>query len=868
MKPYLLLFAVCTFFLSSLSAQINKGFEALRAGDMESAEQYFKKKVKSKGSGAMANYGLAQIKLKETKSVDRMLEAYTHASDIGRFKKPKSYKKKRKLREKGWLPKSPAGFKSMAQDSLILTLKEVDELLEFDKAFLFFEANRTYRLRGKAKKEFQRIRRRVVGEALKSSNDYPTLKSLYTTHRKFIDRSSYLFPENLQWRLMWAFIAENGLEEIGRFVEEFPDHDVGADCWFDEFEVAVQDSSFVRLLDFLNDHPLTVLDVLVFHQYRNYDYEELMKQGLTKDQARLLESIQLGKELEYKLSRRQKLSDEEFGQLAFYLESNAPSPRAYLMMKDAMQSFLQKKQWEFADSLVVFAQPLFPDEQPADCRSYYDYYQFKEAWFEVATPIILRPEEGIEVNSLKGVNTGGDEFSPVISADAKTLYFAGSGRRDNVSGEDVFVTHLRASGWSKPQAVEHLSGEANFVPLSLTSDGNQMLVFVDGELHMTYRTLKGWKEPEKMPEKLNRFTWIGRAVLSPNGRVLIMAASEKVVEIDEAANTDIFISIKNNKNQWGDPFPIGDQINTKGQERSPFLHTDGKSLYFSSNQQKGLGGMDIYKVKRLDDTWKNWSKPENMGKEINTLEDDWGFNYTLTTTGKSAYLSGRNRYGRNMDLYYSGLPSFVQPERLAVIKGHVKIDKPYPIVLIAKDAETGEVLDRTKVTPDGDYSIVVPTGRTVVYHINNLEYFPFSHSVDLTEETDVVEVKDSLLAISYYEMKQGKVAPLQTLFFETNKYELNPGSFIELESFYNTIKGQQVKVEIGGYADPKGSEVYNLELSQKRAEAVRDHLIGLGLEPERITAKGYGESLAESEELSANDMAQIRKVEIRISADN
>jgi outer membrane protein OmpA-like peptidoglycan-associated protein/Mg-chelatase subunit ChlD len=181
-----------------------------------------------------------------------------------------------------------------------------------------------------------------------------------------------------------------------------------------------------------------------------------------------------------------------------------------------------------------------------------------------------------------------------------------------------------------------------------------MFLFQSGKLYYSEKNYSGWSELREIDEEINSGEWQGDAMLSSDGNYLFFSAyregeifninkmSDKVYHGDILYPTDLFLSKRDSEGNWSYPENLGDVINTRYCERFPFLHPDMKTLYFSSDGHGGLGKLDVFMTTRLSDScWTCWSKPINLGKEINTIESDAG--YKITTSGQEAYFALNNR---------------------------------------------------------------------------------------------------------------------------------------------------------------------------------------------------------------------------------
>lgn len=266
------------------------------------------------------------------------------------------------------------------------------------------------------------------------------------------------------------------------------------------------------------------------------------------------------------------------------------------------------------------------------------------------------------------VNTAiGEEYGPTLTVDDNTLYFVGLNRAETNITEDIFVSRRdkKTGEWSAAQPVPGLSNPyRNEAPTSVSGDGRTMLLFVEGRMCFSQRGPYGWSEPRPLPSYLQLGNWQADAQISVDGSVLLFAANY-AAEGEEKPSLNIFVSERDEQGRWLQPYSIGAAINTTGMERSPFLHPDMKTLYFSSDREGTYGDLDVWMSHRLSDTcWNCWSEPENLGAEINTTgRDCW---YKISTDGKTAYYAQKN--GRKHDIYRVALPEDKRPEEITVLK--------------------------------------------------------------------------------------------------------------------------------------------------------------------------------------------------------
>lgn len=270
---------------------------------------------------------------------------------------------------------------------------------------------------------------------------------------------------------------------------------------------------------------------------------------------------------------------------------------------------------------------------------------------DTIVPQLLPPT----VNTLEG-----EEYGPTVSLDDQTMYFVRLNKVDGAPSEDIFMSRRDAQTgeWTTARRVAELSHPyRNEAPTCLSADGSMMLLFVEGRMCFTQKTSRGWSEPQAMPAIFRIGNWQADAMITADGSAILFAANQKA-EGEQEPSLNIFISTRDAQGRWSAPFSLGPVINTAGMERSPFLHPDMKSLYFSSDREGTVGDLDVWVSRRLADTcWTCWSEPENLGPQINTPgRDCW---YKISTDGTKAYFARKRGY--NQDIFWITLPEDKRP---------------------------------------------------------------------------------------------------------------------------------------------------------------------------------------------------------------
>ncbi len=462
------------------------------------------------------------------------------------------------------------------------------------------------------------------------------------------------------------------------------------------------------------------------------------------------------------------------------------------------------------------------------------------------------------------INTeSGDEYVPILTADGKTLYFCGSDRDDNLGGEDIYVSHLVNGKWTTPKIVEKLSTEdANESPLSVSADGNTLILFKNGEIYSTEKTADGWSELKKF-DVLNFKDWNSDVCITADGNAILFSAGVKSwFDID----IKIYVTTKQEDGTWSEPHCLDSVINAGTINRSPFLHPDMKTLYFSTDGYGGYGYLDIYKTTRLDEnSWDKWSTPVNLGENINTEGYDWAMR--ITTDGKKAIYNVA--IDDQSDIYMVDLEEEMQAEKVITLSGKItdEAGNPLDAKVNWENLETSEKIGTLKSNPaTGEYFITLPQGKNYGIYISKDGYYPISDNEDLRGEIKKYNIHKDFVLKNIKKILQGETSiQLNNVFFETNKYELQKESFPELNRLAEFLKtNPTVKIEISGHTDNVGSESYNKNLSQQRANTVKQYLISQGCNKNQLISVGYGESKPVETNATEEGRAKNRRVEFKV----
>lgn len=468
----------------------------------------------------------------------------------------------------------------------------------------------------------------------------------------------------------------------------------------------------------------------------------------------------------------------------------------------------------------------------------------------------------IQVENLgEDINTIHPEMRPTISADGNLLFFIRQNDPANIqyatvpNSQDIWYSTRDSLGkWSK---AKHLSAKVNASQYNavywISPDLNTILLkgaFIDGQyLGMGVSMIKkrkdnSWTNAEMLKirklEKFNTTPQFG-ASMGHNGKVLLFYMTDKKGSFDN----DIYVSFLEGNDIWTAPKSLGKKINLPDyNEMSPFIAADGVTLYFASDRPGGIGEMDIWMSKRLDDSWTKWSDPVNVGKPINT-EGSEAF-FTLDAGGEYAYLTSSDGAFGASDIVRVKLLEKVMPNPVVLVTGNVyneKTKEPLSASLVYETLPDGTQVGTGVSSPvDGSFKIVLPYDKNYSIRAAADKFFAISENLNL----------DSLIKAGYKVIHKdlylapieiGQIFRLNNVFFDFDKYSLRPESFVELDRVVNFLNEYpNIEIEMSAHTDSKGADEYNMVLSDNRARSVMEYILSKGIAASRIVSHGYGET--------------------------
>ncbi|MGC1240850.1 MAG: OmpA family protein [Chryseosolibacter sp.] len=561
---------------------------------------------------------------------------------------------------------------------------------------------------------------------------------------------------------------------------------------------------------------------------------------------------------------------------------NTLNPKAVPLKGRMLNLFMEKTPYKVAAVKIEFDGAALPDYFGIDAIGITD----------VNYPIIADIPKlqllasGLVIEALDGnVNSEYSELNPLLSPDGKTLYFSRKNHPQNMGGdkdkEDVWYSELDSTGqWSlaKNMGAPINNPEPNFMNSiqSVTPDGKTAVIVLGNRYLKNGKMQAGvsissnvggsWSEP--IPLNItNDYNFNERAnyFLTNNRQTLIMSVERE----DSYGDRDLYVSFIQKDSIWSEPLNLGDVINTASAESAPFLAMDDKTLYFSSNGFSGYGGNDIFASRRLDDTWTNWSDPENLGPEINSTLEDLFFN--IPASSEYAYYS-RGVSESNTDIFRVKLPILRSPEPWVIVKGKI-VDggtgNPIGAKIVYETLPDGKAAGATQSDANsGEYEIRVPGGHLYGVRAEATDRISENQNLDLRNITNdqIIDHKDfNLDPIQLSAVEENVTLVLNNIFFDFDQATLKPESFPELNRIISVMNERgAMQIEIAGHADATGPQPYNLQLSQRRAKSVVRYLTDKGVSQNRISVVFHGEKKPVAPNTTTEGRRKNRRVEFKI----
>ncbi len=487
-------------------------------------------------------------------------------------------------------------------------------------------------------------------------------------------------------------------------------------------------------------------------------------------------------------------------------------------------------------------------------------------------------------NLLKNVNTRYDEQNPILSSDGKKLYFSRSNDSLNIGGSgdkgDIWVSDLSTDGiWIKPENLgKPVNNDLKNYILGFSPDGNIMFlnlekklpggVVVNDGIAFSLFSKKTWSKPERvLVDYLMNNSKHQSGSISADGSLMLLSLQSFASRGEE----DIYISSYQN-GKWTKPVNLGSDINTPGQEMTPYLSADKKFLYFSSNGHGGKGGRDLYVSERKNKNWNSWSKPKNLGLTVNS--EGVELNYHIDSNNLIAYYSSTQNSDGYGDLKAYDITVDIKQDS-------IKNEEFKELIVIAEEVQktihfSGIIINKKTGKPIlASLSIDINGVEEKYFTEENEGIFKFELPSNLSEViinikaqgymglSEELTLNGKNLNINYDldPLEIGSTIRLNKVYFERSTAVLLNESFDEIDLVTEMMKENPfIKIELSGHTDNNGNSKLNLKLSQDRVEKVKKYLVEHGIDSKRIKGKGYGGT----KPVASNAAEETRKLNRRV----
>ena len=487
----------------------------------------------------------------------------------------------------------------------------------------------------------------------------------------------------------------------------------------------------------------------------------------------------------------------------------------------------------------------------------------------------LESEKIIIKNLSKTINTSFDEYASVISADGLMLMFTSNHpiREEDVKKgkqgmENIYVSYINETtkkwGEAGILATNVNQPDRNNSAIALSNDGQRMLLYrgdPDGNIYESVLKGSEWSVPVKLPKPINSKQHESSASIAPDGRTIYFVSNRKGGQ----GGLDIWVSHQNSKGNWEKAENLGPVVNSSKNEEGVFIHPDGKTLYFSSKGHDSKGGYDIFKSVLENG---KWSIPVSLGDSINTPNDDLFF--VLTADGKTGYYSSVRDGGiGKKDIYEINFSYFKKKKnepRLTLFKGVVidnETHEPIAAEIEIIDNVKNEFITSIKANSStGKFLISLPAGKNYGIAVKRKGYLFYSENFNIPDSA-AFKVIDKL--ISLQKLIVGNKIILKNIFYDYGKATLRGESVSELNQLVKLMNlNKDIKIEIASFTDSEGTNEFNLNLLQERAQSVVDFLINSNINNKRLIAKGYGEAMPIATNATEEGRQLNRRTEFKI----
>ena len=469
------------------------------------------------------------------------------------------------------------------------------------------------------------------------------------------------------------------------------------------------------------------------------------------------------------------------------------------------------------------------------------------------------------MNAGDNINSADAEYFPTVTVQDSILIFM---RRNGISREDFFTSKITNLGLSKAQP---LSDNLNLTDKkgapSLSSDLQTLyfsaefpgIGFGRYDIYSVAKTDTSWANPINLGPNVNSDWWESAPSISPDGSALYFCSNKP----GGFGGIDIYVVYKTKKGSWSKAVNLGPNVNTAGDEQTPFIHADNNTLYFASNGWPGFGGSDLYVThKKIDGTW---SKPVNLGYPINTNDNE--ASVAISSNGIDGYIASDRPDSRgNLDIYKINLPEAARANKTYYFNGFIR--DAITLNALSGSVKLSDNNDSSKymlinVDNTGKFVLALPYFDSLGIQINspNHEYASL-----LLNKENLTELNGATFDFQLAPIQKTFSKNFNNVFFDLNSATLLKNSNVELNALVEYLQNTPTaSILIEGHTDNSGNANANMILSTKRAESIAQFLIDKGIGKNRITSKGFGSTKPIADNISEQGRAQNRRTSFTIT---
>jgi outer membrane protein OmpA-like peptidoglycan-associated protein/tetratricopeptide (TPR) repeat protein len=460
---------------------------------------------------------------------------------------------------------------------------------------------------------------------------------------------------------------------------------------------------------------------------------------------------------------------------------------------------------------------------------------------------------------VEGISTAQNEYLPILSPDNQMALFTREIKLDpgknslfrETRMKERFIYSMRNAdgkfeeGEEMPDPFNLNDNEGG---ATLTADNNMLYYtvckfdnvkkYLNCDIFFSENLGGEWSPIRTVSNKINLpGSWESQPTVSTDGQTLYFISDRS----GGFGGYDIYRSIKSETGDWGTPINLGALINSTGNEKSPFLHPDEKTLYFSSDGWMGLGGYDIFYAKQ--DDHGIWTKPKNIGYPINSPDDEVGF--FVSTDGMQGFFASNKFNGMGgWDLYSFELYDAARPDKVLLIKGNIKSEystEPIKAHIELKNLDTKKISNIPMDSITGNYVAVAPFSSDYIMTVKKEGHVYESKYI---AKVDSMFKLPARLDIEMKPIELNKSYRINDIYFPFNSFNLTAESKVVLDQLIDFLnENQNISIQVQGHTDNIGNDANNLKLSENRARSVYNYLIEKGIPEKRLSYKGFGKSM-------------------------